>query len=101
MADPPTGTVTFLYTDTEGAGRMWEEQPQAARAALGRLFASLRQAVEEHRGHVFRTQDDGLCAAFASAPDAVAAAAEAQRQLEGTLEALGALRARMAVHTGS
>jgi class 3 adenylate cyclase len=38
------------------------------RAAADRHFALLRAAIGPHGGHVFRTQGDGLCAAFATAP---------------------------------
>jgi class 3 adenylate cyclase len=34
MADLPTGTVTFLFTDIEGSTRLWEQQPEAMTAAL-------------------------------------------------------------------
>jgi class 3 adenylate cyclase len=36
MADSPTGTVTFLFTDIEGSARMWEQDPQAMSDALAR-----------------------------------------------------------------
>lgn len=32
---PPSGTVTFLLTDLEGTTRMWEQDPEAMKAALG------------------------------------------------------------------
>jgi class 3 adenylate cyclase len=70
MAALPTGTVTFLYTDVEGSTRQWEENPAAMRANVDRHFALLRDAIGSRGGHVFRTQGDGLCAAFATAPDA-------------------------------
>ena len=45
MAELPTGTVTFLFTDIEGSTRLWEERPSAMRVALARHDAILR------RGH--------------------------------------------------
>src|SRR5437764_30697 len=34
MPDLPSGTVTFLFTDLEGSTRLWDEHPDAMRAAL-------------------------------------------------------------------
>ena len=34
MAELPSGTVTFLLTDVEGSTALWEEAPEAMRAAL-------------------------------------------------------------------
>ena len=36
MAGLPSGTVTFLLTDVEGSTALWEEAPEAMRAALAR-----------------------------------------------------------------
>jgi class 3 adenylate cyclase len=36
MAELPTGTVTFLFTDIEGSTRLWPEGEDAMRAALAR-----------------------------------------------------------------
>ncbi|HZO91340.1 MAG TPA: tetratricopeptide repeat protein [Chthonomonadaceae bacterium] len=98
----PTGTVTFLFTDIEGSTKLWEEHPEAMRQALAHHDALLQTAVESHNGHVFKTVGDAFCAAFAIAPDALAAALSAQRAL--TTEAWPAglsLRVRMALHTGN
>ena len=46
VASPPTGTVTFLFTDIEGSTRMWERSPQAMQAALARHDEILKR----HRG---------------------------------------------------
>jgi class 3 adenylate cyclase len=103
MAGPPTGTVTFLFTDIEGSSRMWEKSPQTMRAALARHDEVLRSAIETHGGHVFKTVGDAFCAAFPTAPEALGAALYAQRALlvnEDRGEA-GALLVRMALHTGS
>ncbi len=74
MADLPSGTVTFLLTDIEGSTALWEREPEPMRRAVARHDALLRQAIAAHHGQVFRSTGDGLCAAFATAPDAVAAA---------------------------
>src|SRR5687767_746381 len=98
MAELPSGTVTFLYTDLEGSTARWERQPEAMRAAVARHDALLRDAIAAHHGHVFRAAGDGLCAAFARSPDAVAAALTAQRALHREpWGAVGPLRARMAL----
>jgi class 3 adenylate cyclase len=62
--DLPRGTVCFLFTDAEGSTRLWERDPAAAAAALGRQEALLRAAVAGHGGAVFKAVGDGLCAAF-------------------------------------
>jgi predicted ATPase/class 3 adenylate cyclase len=103
MATPPTGTVTFLFTDIEGSTRRWDAQPEAMRHALARHDAILRESIEQHGGYVFKTIGDAFCAAFAVAPDALQAALAAQHALhqEAWPEETGALRVRMALHTGA
>ena len=90
---PPTGTVTFLFTDVEGSTRLWEAHAAAMRAALARHDALLRDSIGSHDGHIFKTGGDAFCAAFHTAPDALAAALEAQRALGRQAEANAALRA--------
>src|SRR5437764_1474674 len=77
----PSGTVTFLFTDIEGSTARWERQPEAMAAALARHDALMRAAIREHGGHVFKTIGDAFCAAFTRAPEAIAAALDAQRRL--------------------
>jgi predicted ATPase/class 3 adenylate cyclase len=97
----PTGTVTFLFTDLEGSTRLWEEHPEAMKAALARHDEILRGAVEKRDGVVVKTTGDGLHAAFATAPDAVSAAVDAQRELVREEWVLPVpLKVRMGLHTG-
>ena len=101
MAALPSGTVTFLFTDIEGSTTRWEHQPEAMRAALARHDALVRAAIHEHDGHVVKTMGDAFHAVFVRAPDAVAAALDAQRRLQAEpWGEIGPLRVRMAVHTG-
>src|SRR5687767_8089856 len=101
----PSGTVTFLFTDIEGSTKLWEQHPQAMKAALSAHDTLLRGAIEANGGYVFKTLGDGFCAAFSSAQDAARAALAAQRALQSydwgnTGIRSGAIKARMAVHTG-
>ena len=54
MAERPTGTVMFLFTDVEGSTRLWEEHPAEMRAALERHDVILRSAIEGHGGPAHR-----------------------------------------------
>jgi predicted ATPase/class 3 adenylate cyclase len=103
MADPPTGTVTFLFTDIEGSTKLWEKSPRGMQVALIRHDAVLWEAIERHGGFVFKTVGDAFCAAFPTALGALEAALAAQRGLfsEAWGAEIGTLRARMALHTGA
>jgi class 3 adenylate cyclase len=103
LPSQPRGTVTFLFTDIEGSTQLWERQPKSMKTALARHDTLLRESIETHGGHVFKTVGDAFCAAFSAAPDALEAAVEAQRamQFEAWNPSIGALRVRIALHTGT
>jgi predicted ATPase/class 3 adenylate cyclase len=102
VASPPTGTLTFLFTDIEGSTRLWEHDALAMQAALARHDAILRWAIEERNGYVFKTVGDAFCAVFTIAPDALEAALDIQRRLlSSEWEESGPLFVRMALHTGA
>ena len=102
VADLPTGVVTFVFTDIESSTRLWEQYPQAMRAALACHDAILRQAIETHDGVIFGTAGDAFYAAFSDARAALAAALAAQRALGAQAwDEIGALRVRMALHAGA
>ena len=102
MAELPTGTVTFLFTDLESSTRLWEEQPEAMRAALARHDEILRDAIDGRAGRVVKSTGDGLHAVFGSAEDALAAATAGQVALATErFEETGPLRVRMGIHTGT
>jgi predicted ATPase/class 3 adenylate cyclase len=101
MAELPSGTVTFLFTDIEGSTRMWDEHPDAMRDALASHDDMLRAAIESHDGHVVKSTGDGFHAVFAAADAGVAAAIAAQRALSrAEWGATGPVRVRMGLHTG-
>src|SRR3954454_11289254 len=89
---PPSGAVTFLFTDIEGSTRRWETDPEAMRAALVLHDDVLRSVIEAHGGWLFKHTGDGVCAAFGSARAAIDAAGEGQQTL--------GLPVRMGIATG-
>jgi predicted ATPase/class 3 adenylate cyclase len=102
MPNPPSGTVTFLFTDIEGSTHLWEQYPDTMRHTLTRHDDLLRHSIEAHGGYIFKTVGDGFCAAFDIASDALAAALSAQRSLFAEAwDKTGPLGIRMALHTGT
>jgi predicted ATPase/class 3 adenylate cyclase len=101
VAELPSGTVTFLFTDIEGSTHLWQEHPEAMRPALARHDELLREAIESHDGHVVKTTGDGAHAVFATATDAIAAAVSAQRAVAAEAWPERApLVVRMGIHSG-
>jgi predicted ATPase/class 3 adenylate cyclase len=97
---PPSGTVTFLLTDLEGSTRLWEQDPEAMKAAMVRHNELLEKTLAAHDGFVFARMGDGMAAAFATASDAVSAAAAIQQALADEPWCTASpLRARIGVHT--
>lgn len=96
----PSGTVTFLLTDLEGSTRLWEQNPEAMKAAMVRHDELLENAITAHDGYVFARMGDGMAAAFATARDALAAAAAFQQALsEEPWGTAHPLRVRAGLHT--
>ena len=101
MADLPTGTVTFVFTDIEGSTRRWETDAGAMQAALQQHDTLLADVFAANNGTVFKHTGDGMCVAFASARDAVAADAGVQQTVEAADWApFDEVRVRVGVHSG-
>ena len=101
MTNPPSGTVTFLFTDIEGSTQLARQHPDTMPAALARHHAILNEAIEDNEGYLFRTLGDEFEVAFATAQQALAAVLTAQRELQrADWCATGPLRVRMGLHTG-
>jgi len=100
---PPTGMITFLFTDVERSARLWERSPEAMRAALTRHDALAADLIGAHDGLLIKSRGEGdsLFAVFAAAPAAAHAACALQQALGAeTWPAEAPLRVRMALHTG-
>jgi len=99
---PPSGTVTFLFSDIEGSTQRWARNRSAMQDALRLHDQCLRAAIAAHGGYVFKTIGDAFCAAFVMPESAASAARDAQRDLGATdFSAVDGLRVRMAINTGT
>ena len=103
MSNLPSGTVTFLFTDIEGSTRLWEEHPEATRAALVRHDALVEEMVHKDNGMLVRPRGEGdsRFAVFSRSTDAIGAAAALQKVMYSEPWATPTpLRIRVAIHTG-
>ncbi len=101
MTNPPSGTVTFLFTDIEGSTKLAQEYPNEIPALLARHNEILTQSIEAHNGYVFRVVGDAFSAAFHTASDALNAALDAQRLLQNEAWMPAPIKVRMGIHTGA
>jgi predicted ATPase/class 3 adenylate cyclase len=101
MAGPPTGTVTFLFTDIEGSTRHARADPAAWSAAQSRHHEIVRAAIESNQGFVFRVVGDAFLAAFSTVDSAIAAALAAQRGLQVELWPGPRMKVRIGLHSGA
>src|SRR5712691_2509602 len=83
MAQLPSGTVTFVFTDIEGSTALTKRLRDRYGEVLEQHQVLVRAAFEAHGGHEIDTQGDSFFFAFPRAKDAVVAVVEAQRALTG------------------
>jgi predicted ATPase len=95
VAELPSGTVTFLFTDIEGSTRLLLELGDAYAGAVAEHRSALREVFGHHGGVEVDTQGDAFFVAFSRAKDALAAARDSQQALRS-----GPIRVRIGVHTG-
>ena len=102
MAELPSGTVTFLFSDVEGSTHLLGQHGAAMGLALARHHELFEQIVDRHGGAIFETVGDAVYAAFGNAGEAAAAALDAQRALASEdWGAIGRMAVRIAIHSGT
>ena len=77
MAELPTGTVTFLFTDIEGSTRLLQELGDRYAAVRDEHAGIVRRAIAEGGGVEVSTQGDSFFAVFTTPIGAVRAAVAA------------------------
>ena len=101
MADYPTGTVTFLFTDIEGSTKLLHQLGDGYGVVVADHRRILRETLGGAGGREVDTQGDAFFYSFQRARDAVRAAVDGQRALAEHDWPLGAqVRVRMGLHTG-
>ena len=101
MAELPSGTVTFLFSDIEGSTALLRHLRDGYAPVLSDHQRLLRSAFADAGGSEIDSQGDSFFFCFPKARDAVQAAVAGQRALlthawpEG-----GEVRVRMGIHTG-
>jgi predicted ATPase/class 3 adenylate cyclase len=97
---PPTGDVTFVFTDIEGSTALWDQTPDAMNESLAEHDRRIRAIVDRHDGYVFSTAGDSFAASFQTAAEAVQAALDVQLTLREPAAGL-TLKVRIGVHSGT
>jgi DNA-binding NarL/FixJ family response regulator/class 3 adenylate cyclase len=101
VAELPSGTVTFLFTDVEGSTGLVGKLGDAYGEVMSRHRQILRDAVVGEGGHEIDSRGDEFFAVFQRTRDAVAAAMSAQRAFAAhDWPPNGAVRVRIGIHTG-
>ena len=104
MADLPTGTLTFLFTDIAGSSRLWEQFPEPMQQAHARHGEIITACVIQHGGCFVRKRGEGdsTFSVFTRATDALAACCDLQRALAAQQwPADTPLTVRAALHVGT
>ena len=101
MAEPPTGIVTFVFTDIEGSTDLVQTLGDGYRAMQERHDEIIQAAITAEGGHVIRTEGDGFFVTFHNPIQALRAVVAAQRDLAGfDWPSAEPLHVRMGLHTG-
>jgi DNA-binding NarL/FixJ family response regulator/class 3 adenylate cyclase len=101
VADLPTGTVTFLFTDVEGSTGLVGKLGDAYGDAMSAHRRLLREAIASANGHEVDSRGDEFFAAFQRTRDAVTAALTTQRGFAAHAWPAGTpVRVRVGIHTG-
>ncbi|MDQ3194308.1 MAG: adenylate/guanylate cyclase domain-containing protein, partial [Bacteroidota bacterium] len=98
--NPPSGIVTFLFTDIEGSTKLSQEFPDTLQTALDKHHFILQNAVETNNGFVFKITGDAFCCAFENASDAVKAAVDVNVNLGREKWNDAVISVRTGIHSG-
>jgi class 3 adenylate cyclase len=96
------GNVVIAFSDIEGSTEC--NQTMGDRAwvkLLDKHNQLVQKRVDEHGGHVVKTQGDGFMIAFADPEQAVRCSTDVQRALQSDPDRWNAIRVRIGIHMGT
>jgi adenylate cyclase len=99
----PDGKVVLLFSDIEESTALNERIGDRSWAkVIGDHDKLVRKLVQEHSGHVVKSQGDGFMIAFAQPEQAIRCAGDIQRALEGNSQhkRRNGFRVRIGIHMG-
>jgi class 3 adenylate cyclase len=101
MAQRPTGTVTFVFTDIEGSTALLKQLGERYGEVLSQHRKIVRDTFGAAGGSEIDTQGDAFFFAFPRAREAVSASVDVQRQhAEAEWPDGSTVRVRIGLHTG-
>lgn len=100
MNSPPSGLVTFLFSDIEDQISIAQKFPDQIKPVLESHDEILNNAVLSNSGFVFKTIGNSFCCAFTNAKDAVKSAKEIQQKLNDIKTNGIELKVKIGIHTG-
>src|SRR4051812_925770 len=102
MPKLPDGTVTLMFSDIDGSTLLLSRLGPTYADAMDAQRAVIRSATRSHDGCEMGTEGDSFFVVFPTAPAAVAAVSQAQRELQTYPWPQGeSVRVRMGLHTGN
>ena len=102
MVTPPTGSVTVVFAELDGAEELQARSPGPAVEAVGQLVRIVRDRLNARGGYEVKSSGGDFMAAFSSTPDSLRFALEAQEALSAASwpPETGELRLRIGIHVG-
>lgn len=99
--NPPSGNLTFLFTDIEGSTKLAQDFPETLQPALEKHHEIMKNVIESNNGFVFEVVGDAFCCAFQNVEDAVKAAVDVQINLDAEKWIDVRIKTRIGIHSGN
>lgn len=100
MSIPPSGKVTFLFTDLEGSTKLAQKYAGKMHKILLDHENLFRKIISENNGYTFKSIGDAFCCAFEESADAVIAACQIQMMMNTGKSDDTELKVRIGIHSG-